>query len=160
MRALRRLRIPTLLFVNKLDRMGADFERVVREIAERLTPEIAVADDGEGLIDVLAGNDDELLAAYVDGRLSEGRLRHGARRPDKAGSGASGAAQLGDHGRRGRSGGCRAGRAAAICGRGIPTVRSRALSSRSSGATAARRSHTCACSRARCARATSFATRR
>ena len=75
MRALRRLRIPTLLFVNKLDRMGADFERVVREIAERLTPAIAVADDGEGLIDVLAANDDELLAAYVDGRLSEGRLR-------------------------------------------------------------------------------------
>jgi ribosomal protection tetracycline resistance protein len=75
MRALRRLSIPTLLFVNKLDRMGADFERVVREIAERLTPAIAVADDGEGLIDVLAANDDELLAAYVDGRLSEGRLR-------------------------------------------------------------------------------------
>ena len=75
MRALRRLRIPTLLFVNKLDRMGADFERVVREIAERLTPAIAVADDGEGLIDVLAANDDELLADYVDGRLSEGRLR-------------------------------------------------------------------------------------
>jgi ribosomal protection tetracycline resistance protein len=75
MRALRRLRIPTLLFVNKLDRMGADFERVVREIAERLTPAIAVADDGEGLIEVLAANDDELLAAYVDGRLSEGRLR-------------------------------------------------------------------------------------
>ena len=75
MRALRRLRIPTLLFVNKLDRMGADFERVAREIAERLTPAIAVVDDGEGLIDVLAANDDELLAAYVDGRLSEGRLR-------------------------------------------------------------------------------------
>ena len=47
----------------------------MREIAERLTPAIAVADDGEGLIDVLAANDDELLAAYVDGRLSEGRLR-------------------------------------------------------------------------------------
>ena len=39
------------------------------------TGERAVADDGEGLIDVLAANDDELLAAYVDGRLSEGRLR-------------------------------------------------------------------------------------
>src|SRR5678809_256821 len=37
MRALRRLRIPTLLFVNKLDRAGADFERVVRDVAERLT---------------------------------------------------------------------------------------------------------------------------
>ena len=30
MRALQRLRIPTLLFVNKLDRPGADVERVVR----------------------------------------------------------------------------------------------------------------------------------
>ena len=36
MRALQRLRIPTLLFVNKIDRRGADPERVLREIAERL----------------------------------------------------------------------------------------------------------------------------
>src|SRR5881392_921319 len=45
MRALRRLRIPTLLFVNKMDRTGADFERVVSEISERLTPAAAVPDD-------------------------------------------------------------------------------------------------------------------
>ena len=38
MRALERLRIPTLIFVNKIDRAGADGERVVREIANRLTP--------------------------------------------------------------------------------------------------------------------------
>src|SRR5438067_4762188 len=38
MRALQRLRIPTLLFVNKLDRMGADYERTLADIAERLTP--------------------------------------------------------------------------------------------------------------------------
>src|SRR5437016_10703273 len=38
MRALRRLRLPTLIFVNKLDRAGADFARVVGEISERLTP--------------------------------------------------------------------------------------------------------------------------
>src|SRR6185295_2659894 len=37
MRALRRLRIPTLVFVNKIDRAGADDERVLRGIAERLT---------------------------------------------------------------------------------------------------------------------------
>src|ERR1700686_1631058 len=37
MRALRRLRIPTLMFVNKIDRPGADDERVLRAIAERLT---------------------------------------------------------------------------------------------------------------------------
>src|SRR5206468_9672093 len=38
MRALERLRIPTLLFVNKIDRMGADSERVLNDISERLTP--------------------------------------------------------------------------------------------------------------------------
>ena len=38
MRALQRLHIPTLLFVNKIDRPGADAERVLRGVAERLTP--------------------------------------------------------------------------------------------------------------------------
>src|SRR3989440_4997960 len=38
MRALQRLRIPTLLFVNKADRRGADCERVLTEISEKLTP--------------------------------------------------------------------------------------------------------------------------
>src|ERR671936_613825 len=33
MRALQRLRIPTLMFVNKMDRRGADFERVLKEIS-------------------------------------------------------------------------------------------------------------------------------
>src|SRR5918995_155923 len=38
MRTLQRLRIPTLLFVNKVDRPGAGAERVLRAISERLTP--------------------------------------------------------------------------------------------------------------------------
>src|SRR5204862_6510901 len=38
MRTLQRLRIPTLIFVNKVDRAGADCERVLRDISERLTP--------------------------------------------------------------------------------------------------------------------------
>src|SRR2546423_3519556 len=38
MRALRRLRVPTLLFVNKLDRVGADAERTLRGVEEWLTP--------------------------------------------------------------------------------------------------------------------------
>jgi len=37
MRALRRMNVPTLLFVNKMDRVGADPERVLRMIGERLT---------------------------------------------------------------------------------------------------------------------------
>src|SRR5881409_3001536 len=38
MRALQRLRIPTLMFVNKIDRAGADPERVLEGISDRLTP--------------------------------------------------------------------------------------------------------------------------
>src|SRR5450755_2598197 len=40
MRALRRLRIPVLLFVNKIDRGGAGYQRVLLGIAEKLTPGI------------------------------------------------------------------------------------------------------------------------
>src|SRR5829696_1053073 len=49
MRALRRLRIPTLIFVNKIDRAGADCERVLREIAEKLTPAIIPMGSVKGL---------------------------------------------------------------------------------------------------------------
>src|SRR5437660_11782277 len=40
MRALQRARIPTLLFVNKIDRAGAQDERILQSIAEKLTPAI------------------------------------------------------------------------------------------------------------------------
>src|SRR3982751_2249508 len=40
MRALRRLQVPTLLFVNKIDRPGADAGRVLAAIARRLGVEI------------------------------------------------------------------------------------------------------------------------
>jgi ribosomal protection tetracycline resistance protein len=80
MRALQRLRIPTLVFVNKIDRAGADCERTLRTVSERLTPAVVAAAsvEGEGsraavvrpLVDleaeVLAEHDDSLLAAYVD----------------------------------------------------------------------------------------------
>src|SRR5262249_18361863 len=38
MRTLQRLKIPTLIFVNKIDRSGADCERVLRDISDKLTP--------------------------------------------------------------------------------------------------------------------------
>ena len=73
-RALERLRVPTLFFVNKIDREGADPERVVASIKERLTPAV-VAVDGD-LLPALAENDEELLAAYVEGRgVEEEQLR-------------------------------------------------------------------------------------
>src|ERR1700676_2529371 len=38
MRALQRLRVPTLMFVNKIDRRGAGYERLLRASRERRTP--------------------------------------------------------------------------------------------------------------------------
>src|SRR3984893_9851810 len=44
MRTLRRLRIPTLIFVNKIDRRGADCARVVRNIADKLSPAVVTGE--------------------------------------------------------------------------------------------------------------------
>jgi ribosomal protection tetracycline resistance protein len=67
MRALQRLGVPTLIFVNKLDRVGADADRVLEEISARLTPTIVPVDDRAKLAEVLADRDESLLAAYVEG---------------------------------------------------------------------------------------------
>ncbi|MCA1703543.1 MAG: GTP-binding protein, partial [Actinobacteria bacterium] len=87
MRALKRLRIPTLLFVNKIDRAHAGHERVLEAISERLTPAIVPMGSLDGLgtraaeftpwgardaalrtrlTEVLAEQDDSILAAYVE----------------------------------------------------------------------------------------------
>ena len=87
MRSLRRLRLPTLVFVNKLDRAGADDERVLRELADRLTPAVVAMGSVRGLgtrdpgfvpygaadhgftarlADLLGDHDDALVAAYLD----------------------------------------------------------------------------------------------
>jgi ribosomal protection tetracycline resistance protein len=79
MRALQRLRVPTLLFVNKLDRAGADVDRVLESVRARLTPAVVPASaTREQLTEALAERDEALLAAYVDDEesLSDRRLRH------------------------------------------------------------------------------------
>src|SRR5438132_7148292 len=40
MRALQRLRLPTLIFVNKIDRAGAQYDGLLEAIAAKLTPAI------------------------------------------------------------------------------------------------------------------------
>ncbi|WP_405608618.1 GTP-binding protein [Streptomyces sp. NBC_00076] len=90
MRTLRRLRIPTLVFVNKIDRRGARCEGVLRAVSERLTAAVVPMGTVAGLgardarfapglgpvaLDVLTAQDDDLLAAYVEGSLSDARLR-------------------------------------------------------------------------------------
>jgi ribosomal protection tetracycline resistance protein len=98
MRALQRLRVPVLMFVNKIDRRGAGYERLLQAISDRLTPAIVAMGSACGLgtpaaaftpwdgsdaaftarlAEVLAEQDDSILAAYVHGGagLSQRRLR-------------------------------------------------------------------------------------
>jgi ribosomal protection tetracycline resistance protein len=49
MRALQRLRIPTLILVNKIDRAGAQYERVLQSISEKLAPAIVPMGSVDGL---------------------------------------------------------------------------------------------------------------
>ena len=97
-RALRRLEVPTLIFVNKIDRAGADPTRVVGELARRLAPGMLpmvrvhregtreatvvpfAANDVEyraSLTEALAEHDDAILRAFVgdEAGLSTTRLR-------------------------------------------------------------------------------------
>jgi ribosomal protection tetracycline resistance protein len=88
MRTLQRLHIPTLIFVNKIDRGGADCDRVLSQITAKLAPAVipmgtarglgtrtaAVTGFGEGdagfrarLAELLADQDDTMLAAVVAG---------------------------------------------------------------------------------------------
>jgi len=73
-RALQRLRVPTLIFVNKTDRAGADHERVLDSMRRRLSPAVVVL---PATAETLAENDESILRAFVadDGSLSEARLR-------------------------------------------------------------------------------------
>src|SRR5687768_705066 len=63
-RALERLRVPTLIFVNKMDRAGADPDRVVGAMARRLSPGVVPVGTGgvDGqrtrLMEVLAERDE------------------------------------------------------------------------------------------------------
>ncbi|MFF3504287.1 GTP-binding protein [Streptomyces sp. NPDC003247] len=88
MRALRRLRIPTLVFVNKVDRRGARYTTLLDGIADKLSASVLsmarvdglgtrearvvphAGDDAvftSALADLLADHDDAFLAAYLDG---------------------------------------------------------------------------------------------
>ena len=93
MRTLRRLRVPTLIFINKIDRRGARSGDLLGEIAARLTPDIVAVSAAHGLgtpgasarslgsADLVAriaeiSGDDLLLADYVrDESIPYARLR-------------------------------------------------------------------------------------
>ena len=99
--ALKRLNVPTLMFVNKIDRRGASAEKVLQAIAERLTSAAVPMGVPHELgsraayftlfdldepafrtraIQILAEHDERLLADYVNNRESHLSGRH-LRRP-------------------------------------------------------------------------------
>ncbi len=69
MRALQRLRVPTVVFVNKTDRAGARPRAVLEELAAKLSPAVVgmAPFDAAAAAEVLAERDDALLRAAVDG---------------------------------------------------------------------------------------------
>jgi len=85
-RALRRLKVPTLIFVNKVDRAGADCDRTLAAMRRRLSAAV-VAPDSPDLSEVLAENSEAILRAYVadDGGLSNGRMMAELRRQARRG---------------------------------------------------------------------------
>jgi ribosomal protection tetracycline resistance protein len=85
MRTLRRLRIPTLIFVNKTDRTGADVDRVLREVAAKLTPTVIRMGDVEQTLDVLTRHDEDLLTGYVEATITPDRLGTALRAQTAAG---------------------------------------------------------------------------
>jgi ribosomal protection tetracycline resistance protein len=85
--ALRKLRIPTLIFVNKMDRIGANVEAVMKGIHKYLSPDIVPfqasigiehdfqgaedlwASGDESLYESLAERNEELLQRYLNGEV-------------------------------------------------------------------------------------------
>ncbi|MEO5884491.1 MAG: translation factor GTPase family protein, partial [Candidatus Limnocylindrales bacterium] len=107
-RALQRLNVPTLLFINKLDRPGADPDRVVDAMRRRLAPGVVTmgitrdagyreatfvpspADDDahrQVVIEALADHDEAILDAYVadPSTLGADRLRQALATQTQAG---------------------------------------------------------------------------
>ena len=176
MRTLQRLHIPTLIFVNKIDRSGADDDRVLRDISERLTPAVVAMGSAartwaparqasprtdrrtpaspRRLAEVLVDHNDALLAACVDDAttVSYDQLRDELAVQAKRGlvhPAFFGSAITG------------AGVDSLLAGitellavrpRAMRVVQPRAASSRWSAVRPGRRSRTCGCSRGPCGR--------
>ncbi len=86
MRTLQRLGVPTLVFVNKLDRRGARPGPVADELRRRLGL-ATVRADGSDALERLAERDDALLAAYVAGTpVAPARLRAALAAQSRAGA--------------------------------------------------------------------------
>ena len=76
MRTLRRLGIPTLIFVNKIDRMGA--RDLLDDVRAKLAPRtiaLSAATSSDELAELLADGDDAFLKSYVEDRVDAAACR-------------------------------------------------------------------------------------
>ncbi|QGQ99525.1 TetM/TetW/TetO/TetS family tetracycline resistance ribosomal protection protein [Paenibacillus psychroresistens] len=103
--ALQTLRIPTLLYINKMDRIGADFEQTLDDIAKLLTPFVipiqipsgeaefflgstSIWQDSEltSMLEKLADLDDGLMMKFIEGaKVSAGELKENLKQQVLAG---------------------------------------------------------------------------
>jgi ribosomal protection tetracycline resistance protein len=95
MRVLQRLRIPALIFVNKIDRVGARYGETLRAISAKLSPAVVAMGAARGLgtraasfdpfrsgdwefssrlTELLAEHDDAMLAAYLAAEIRDDKL--------------------------------------------------------------------------------------
>ena len=65
--ALKEQHIPTLFFLNKTDREGADPGRVLAQIHRLLTPDAVLMSDSDAVTEFVCAQDDELLERYLSG---------------------------------------------------------------------------------------------
>ena len=99
MAVLRQLHIPTIIFINKIDRMGARSDALVAQIKDKLAPSViplnrpvnigtkdvfvvehsfsgAEQPFWDACMDLLTQNDDQLLEAYIhNGQVTEAQMR-------------------------------------------------------------------------------------
>ena len=78
---LQRRGIPTIIFLNKTDRTGADMHAVTAQMQRLLSPDcVLTAQDADALREELAGRDDALLEQHFEGSAGRGDYLQGARR--------------------------------------------------------------------------------
>lgn len=89
-RALKKLRVPTMIFINKVDRMGVDLDRVYEDIEANLSESILLTDRVEGAgsrqvvitrkesymddlhgLEALALESDDFMSLYLEENLTE-----------------------------------------------------------------------------------------
>ena len=78
---LRARKIPTMLFLNKTDREGADVSRVMAQMQRLMSPDcVLMEQDADTLREEIAGRDEELLEKHFDGEAGRADYLEGCRR--------------------------------------------------------------------------------